>query len=209
VAVFEAPPKAGPSFGGLAFSFLTVLLFILALLVLLVATGLGEYRAQQRRAEAWRKVGSCEAVGDSPVVTCTGVTLTTITLPSSLAVCASLNPCEINVNAEAVPAFTSALAEVVAAGLSAHITQFGTVNRRRCKDARTAAYIPNCISKHSYGIAVDTRNFTDNANWEAVVAREPGVLKVVKIFKRNGFKWGGSFGSNFDPQHLEWEPGRS
>jgi hypothetical protein len=113
------------------------------------------------------------------------------------------------VNAQAVPAFTAALNEVVAAGLSAHITQFGTVNRRRCKDATTAAYIPNCISKHSYGIAVDIRNFADNANWDALVAREPEVLAVVKIFQQHGFIWGGTFGSNFDPQHLEWEPGGS
>jgi D-alanyl-D-alanine carboxypeptidase len=194
----RARHSAGSLFRSLVFWFLILMLF-----VLLVVTGLGEYRAQQRRTEAWRKVGSCEAVGDSPVVTCSGVTLTTITLPSSLTVCASLDPCEANVNVEAVPAFTAALNEVVAAGLSAHITQFGTVNRRRCKDARTAAFIPNCISKH------DTRNFNDNANWDAVVAREPEVLEVVKIFRRNGFKWGGTFGSNFDPQHLEWEPGRS
>jgi hypothetical protein len=120
-----------------------------------------------------------------------------------------MNPCEAKVNAEAVPAFTAALQEVVAEGLSAHITQFGTVNRRRCKDALTGQYIPNCISKHSYGIAVDTRTFADNAKWDAVVSREPQVLKVIKIFQDNGFRWGGTFGSNFDPQHLEWEPGRS
>jgi hypothetical protein len=184
-------------------------LLIFALVWLLVTSGLHRYQTQLRRAEAWRKVGSCETVGNSPVVSCTGVTLTTLALPPSLAVCVAIDPCEVDVNVEAVPAFTAALNEVVAAGLSAHITQFGTVNRRRCKDARTAAFIPNCISKHSYGIAVDTRNFNDNANWDAVVAREPEVLEVVKIFRRNGFKWGGTFGSNFDPQHLEWEPGRS
>jgi D-alanyl-D-alanine carboxypeptidase len=142
-------------------------------------------------------------------VTCTGVTLTAISLPPSLAVCRSLNPCVANINIEALPAFTAAIGEVVTTGLSAHITQFGTVNKRRCKDARTGGYIPNCISKHSYGIAVDTRSFADNANWDSVVEREPGVLEVVKIFERNGFIWGGTFRSNFDPQHFEWEPGRS
>jgi hypothetical protein len=200
----RARRSAGPLFRSALFW-----LFILTLLALLAATGFRRYLDQARRAEAWRKVGSCKAVGDSPTVNCTGVTLTTITLPPSLNVCRALNPCEANVNVQAAPAFTTALQEVVAMGLSAHITQFGTVNRRRCKDAITGGYIANCISKHSYGIAVDTRNFTDNANWDAVVAQEPEVLEVIKIFQRNGFAWGGDFGSNFDPQHLEWEPGRS
>ncbi len=120
-----------------------------------------------------------------------------------------MNPCVANINTEALPAFTAALGELVARGLSAHITKFGTVNKRRCKDAITGGYIPNCISKHSYGIAVDIRNFTDNGNWEAVVDAEPGLLEVIEVFERNGFKWGGTFRSNFDPQHFEWEPGRS
>lgn len=172
-------------------------------------TGLTQYHDKQRRDEAWRRVGRCEALGDSSTVVCTGVRLVSITLPSTLGVCRAANPCEANVNYEAVDAFTFALQEVVAAGLSAHITQFGTVSRRRCKDSLTGEFIPNCISKHSYGIAVDTRNFTDNANWDAVVTREPEVLEVVKIFERNGFRWGGTFGANFDPQHFEWEPGRA
>lgn len=200
----RARHSAGPFFRSALFW-----LFILTLLALVAATGLRQYLDQQRRAEAWRKVGSCTAVGDSPTVTCTGVTITTIALPPSLGVCRAIEPCEANVNVEAAPAFSAALREVVATGLSAHITQFGTVNRRRCKDAITGGYIANCISKHSYGIAVDIRNFADNGNWDAVVAREPQVLEVVKIFQRNGFAWGGDFGSNFDPQHLEWEPGRS
>ena len=194
---------------GSLFRSLVFWLLIVTLLGLLTRTGLHRFQAQQRRAAAWRKVGSCKVVGDSPVVSCVGVVLTSIALPPSLAVCGAVNPCEAQVNVEAVPAFTAALREVVTAGLSAHITQFGTVNRRRCKDAVTAEYIPNCISKHSYGIAVDTRSFSDNANWDSVVVNEPEVLEVVKIFERNGFKWGGTFGSNFDPQHLEWEPGRS
>ncbi len=200
----RARHSAGPLFRSLAFWFL-----ILTLLGLLVRTGLRQYQDQQRRAEAWRKVGSCEALGDSPTVTCTGVNLIALALPPALAVCRDMNPCTVNVNVEAVPAFTAALNEVVAQGLSAHITQFGTVNRRRCKDAISGSFIPDCISKHSYGIAVDTRNFTDNANWDAVVEQEPEVLDVVKIFQGNGFIWGGTFGSNFDPQHFEWEPGSS
>jgi hypothetical protein len=194
---------------GSLFRSLLFWLLIVTLLGLLTRTGLHRYQTQQRRAAAWRKVGSCKAIDESPAVSCVGVVLTVLALPPSLAVCKTIDPCEAQVNVEAVPAFTTALREVVVAGLSAHITQFGTVNRRRCKDAVTAKYIPNCISKHSYGIAVDTRSFSDNADWDAVVANEPEVLEVVKIFKKNGFKWGGTFGSHFDPQHLEWEPGRS
>ena len=97
------------------------------------------------------------------------------------------------------------MAEVATQGLGKFVTQFNTLNRRRCKDARTAAWKPNCISKHSYGIAVDIRPFDDNKNWNAVVKRDPGVAEVVQIFRNNGFRWGGTF-ANYDPQHLEWLP---
>jgi hypothetical protein len=180
----------------------------LALLILcaLIVIGWMQYRDRQRLAELWRRVGSCEAVGDSPRVVCSGVRLTTITLPESFNICRRLNPCVAKVNVEAAPAFRGALREIVQQGVGAQITDFGTVNRRRCKDARTGEFLANCISKHSYGIAVDVRSFADNANWKAVVRQEPEVLDVVRIFRSYGFRWGGTFQNNFDPQHFEWEP---
>jgi D-alanyl-D-alanine carboxypeptidase len=173
--------------------------------------GFSEWDTQRKEAAAWRRVGSCRAVDEvTPTVTCTGVTLVDLVLPRRFAACTEIlqvkSVCTVAVNAEALPAFQAAVTEVDAAGLSRHVTEFQTVNRRRCKSASTGGFIAGCISKHSYGIAADLRPFADNTRWPTVVAAEPGLDEVVKIFERNGFRWGMNFADNPDPQHLEWIP---
>ncbi len=182
--------------------------------MLLGATGWFGYQAwdtQQKEAAAWRRVGSCSALNTtSPTVTCTGVTLVDLALPRRFAACkailTTLPTCTVSVNAEALEAFQAAVTEIDAADLGRHMTEFQTVNRRRCKSASTGTYIASCISKHSYGIAADIRPFADNVRWKSVVAHEPGLMDVVRIFRRHGFRWGMQFGSNPDPQHFEWIP---
>ena len=173
----------------------------------LALVGWHRLAADRRSAAAWRRVGHCSAVGDSTVVTCVGVHLVVITLPPETASCAVLSICSVKVNREARPAFEGALRESVAAGLGGAIPQFQTVNRRRCRDATSGGWIPDCVSKHSYGIAVDFRPVDDNRHWESVTDKDPRIMEVVTIFRRYGFRWGGTFASNFDPQHLEWKPG--
>jgi D-alanyl-D-alanine carboxypeptidase len=160
----------------------------------------------RRERAAWKRVGTCQAVASTDRVECAGVTLVKLSLPTEIAACGVANLCEVDVNREAAPAFHAALAEVVDEDLGGFVPQFQTLNRRRCKDAITAEWIPDCVSKHSYGIAVDFRPFTDNANWAQVTDAEPGIVEVVAIFRRHGFRWGGTFSSNYDPQHLEWIP---
>jgi hypothetical protein len=173
------------------------------LLAIVVRAGL----EQRRRDAAWRRVGSCSAAGTSPVVSCDGVHLRALVLPSALKVCRHMHPCTAKLNIEAIPSYEAALRDVVSAGLGPYVTVFDTVNRRRCKDALTGSFIAGCISKHSYGIAVDFRPFDNNARWNEIVSAHPQVLEVIAIFKRHGFRWGGTFQGNFDPQHLEWVPG--
>jgi D-alanyl-D-alanine carboxypeptidase len=98
------------------------------------------------------------------------------------------------------------VARIDQAGLGRFVTEFQTVNRRRCKNARTGGYIAGCVSKHSYGIAADIRPFDDNSRWKQVVAEEPGVQEVIDIFRDEGFRWGMTFAGNPDPQHVEWSP---
>jgi D-alanyl-D-alanine carboxypeptidase len=160
---------------------------------------------QRREAAAWRRVGSCKGVGDSNLVECTGVKLVDLAVSPKIASCGRFGYCTVKINREAKPAFESALAEIVRADVGSSVTKFETVNRRRCRNAITGAWIAGCVSKHSYGIAVDFRPFADNANWEQVTDRDPGVSEVVKIFRSHGFRWGGTF-DNYDPQHLEWIP---
>jgi D-alanyl-D-alanine carboxypeptidase len=181
-------------------------LLLTAILLVMLWQGWRVFDQNRREQAAWKRVGRCNAVGTTDVVTCTGVRLVKLTLPNEIAACTDGDSCQVEVNREALPAFQIALAEVVDADLGRYVTQFQTVNRRRCKDALTAEWIPDCVSKHSYGIAVDFRPFADNANWDQVTDRQPGVADVVSIFRKHGFRWGGTFKSNYDPQHLEWIP---
>jgi hypothetical protein len=137
--------------------------------------------------------------------------LVDLRLPRSFAACDEIvrvtgAGCTVKVNREVHDRFAAAVAEVDEAGLGQHVTSFGTVNRRRCKDALTGEFIEGCISKHSYGLAADLRSFGDNSRWDAVIRDQPGVQAMVDIFRSHGFTWGMSFQSNPDPQHVEWTP---
>lgn len=171
----------------------------------LIRQGWMVYAEHQRERAAWRRVGSCEPVGMTERITCTGVHLVDLVLPPEIAGCSDAHVCTVKVNREALPAFQAALLAVIQEDLGEFVPQFQTVNRRRCRDGLTGGWIPDCVSKHSYGIAVDFRPFADNANWDSVVDLNPGISEVVAIFRRNGFRWGATF-DNFDPQHLEWIP---
>jgi HrpA-like RNA helicase len=169
------------------------------------------FQQERRKAAAWKRVGSCSAVGSSDTVTCTGVQLVKLRLPPSFAACQVIRAqnegrCEATVNVEALQDFQAAVDQIAFEGLGRHVTAFGTLNRRRCKDARTGKFIAGCISKHSYGIAVDVRPFADNARWDEVVSAEPGAQRVIDIFRSHHFTWGMTFRSNPDPQHVEWQP---
>jgi hypothetical protein len=179
----------------------------MAFLVLVIEP---ERARRAERAAAWKRIGRCVPVNEtSETVTCTGVRLVSLQLPRSFAACRRIESrtggtCAVPVNVEAHPHFASAVRRIDAAGLGRHVTEFQTVNRRRCKNAITAQYIGNCVSKHSYGIAADIRPFEDNARWEQVTAAQPGVQRVIDIFRDEGFRWGMNFSNNPDPQHVEW-----
>lgn len=168
-------------------------------------------RAAWNRHQAWQRIGSCSAIGQSDTVTCQGVELVELRLPDSFAACTEIRPlnngaCTVLVNQEVHARFAAAVTEIDSSGLGRHVTFFGTVNRRRCKDAVTGGFIDGCISKHSYGLAADLRSFADNADWDQVVAQQPGVQQMIDIFRAHGFTWGMSFQSNPDPQHVQWTP---
>jgi hypothetical protein len=179
---------------------------------MLIATVVLYVQPERERRAAWRRIGSCREVNDtSPAVTCSGVRLVSLRLPSSFAACPRIRAktggvCEVPVNAEAHPHFAAVVDRIEREGLGRHVTEFQTVNRRRCKSATTGAYLRGCVSKHSYGIAADLRPFDDNTRWKQVVAGEPGVQRVIDIFRNEGFRWGMTFAGNPDPQHVEWAP---
>lgn len=162
-------------------------------------------------AEAFRRLGTCEVLDPQQgSVTCTGVVLGTVRLPSTFAVCRRWQDqggdCIVEVHERARPAFVAAIDELDREGLGDLVTEFGTVNRRMCRDALTGGWRDGCISRHSYGIAVDVRAFADNARWGELVAAEPRLGRLVQVFEAAGFRWGGDFSNNVDPQHFEWKP---
>jgi hypothetical protein len=188
-----------------------VIVLVIATVAVLGVTAVAVSRDIARKraaAAAFRRLGMCEVVNSTDgTVACAGLALVSLRLPSSFAVCQSRDDsCVVTIHEHARPAFASAVAEIDERGLGRHITRFGTVNQRMCRDALTGGWREGCISRHSYGIAADIRDFADNANWDAVRQREPEVDQVIDIFRRHGFRWGGTFRSNFDPQHVEWIP---
>jgi D-alanyl-D-alanine carboxypeptidase len=182
--------------------------FIAVLVWAMVAPG----RAELRRRQEWKRIGSCKAVSAaSPTVSCSGVKLVQLELPRSFAACTAIKAnnngvCTVPVNARVYQRFADAVHQIDDEGLGRYVKTFGTVNRRRCKDAISGTFIRGCISKHSYGIAADVRPFEDNARWSAVINSQPQVQRMINIFIAHGFKWGQNFRSNPDPQHVEWTP---
>ncbi len=172
------------------------------------AQGFLEDRAE---AAALRRLGTCEILDPAAgTVACQGIVLATIRLPPSFTVCRRWREqgrdCIVEVHERARPAFLDAIDTIDAQGLGELVTEFSTVNQRMCRDARTGGWRAGCVSRHSYGIAADIRPFGDNVEWDALVAGDPRLTTMVGIWKRAGFRWGGDFGDNPDPQHVEWRP---
>lgn len=170
-----------------------------------------EFLRDRAEAAALRRLGSCEILDPSVgTVACQGIVLATIRLPSSFAVCRRWREqgrdCIVEVHERARPAFLDAIDAIDAQGLGELVTEFSTVNERMCRDARTGGWRSGCVSRHSYGIAADIRSFGDNVEWDALVAADPRLTTMVGIWKRAGFRWGGDFDDNPDPQHVEWRP---
>jgi len=170
-----------------------------------------EFLRDRAEAGALRRLGTCEILDPAAgTVACQGIVLATIRLPSSFAVCRRWREqgrdCIVEVHERARPAFLEAVETIDAEGLGELVTEFSTVNERMCRDARTGGWRAGCVSRHSYGIAADIRSFGDNVGWDALVDADPRLTTMVGIWKRAGFRWGGDFGDNPDPQHVEWRP---
>lgn len=90
------------------------------------------------------------------------------------------------------PVLTDVLLDIVGANLAGAITQFGCWNpRHKMNDPKRS------LSLHSWGIAVDI-------NWSTNAPGTKGDLhpKIVEIFKKYGWIWGGDWRSR-DPMHFQ------
>ena len=101
---------------------------------------------------------------------------------------------------DVVDGLRSALAEVAAAGLAgaidvANANAFGGCYVPRF--SRVSGQI-GFLSRHTYGMALDTNTTSNCAG-----CRPRMDCEVVRIFRRNGFAWGGNF-RRPDGMHFEW-----
>ena len=84
----------------------------------LVVMGIATWQAfaeQRREDAAWKRVGTCDLIPNTEQVSCDGVSLVELQLPSKIAACGGEpgGVCSVKVNQQALPAFQSAIAEIV------------------------------------------------------------------------------------------------
>lgn len=101
--------------------------------------------------------------------------------------------CHVRIVADLQAAF----AEVAAAGLGGAIDVGNTNTYGGCYNPRYSR-ISGFLSRHAYGEAIDMNTL---ANCQGCVPRMD--CRVVQIFRRHGFAWGGNF-RRPDGMHFEW-----
>jgi hypothetical protein len=103
----------------------------------------------------------------------------------------------VTCNRAIFPALRGALSEVARAGLGRGLGRFsGCYNPRLIRGGDSAGR----LSRHSFGIAIDVN--TANNTFGGRVSMDP---RIVDIFRRWGFAWGGTW-ARADGMHFEWAP---
>ena len=100
-------------------------------------------------------------------------------------------------NVAIVDDLSAALADVAAAGLAHEIEVANANAYGGCYNPRYSRQ-SGFLSKHAYGMALDTNTVSNCAG-----CRPRMDCDVVRIFRRNGFAWGGNFRQP-DGMHFEW-----
>lgn len=91
-------------------------------------------------------------------------------------------PFEIKMNVDLIPKWESALELAQACDV---IKEIESVS---CVDIRTMRALPQVVSLHSWGVAIDINKGCKQMNWE-----------LVDCFRKAGLDWGGFF----DPQEFD------
>jgi hypothetical protein len=103
----------------------------------------------------------------------------------------------VTCNVAIFPALRGALGDVARAGLGGGLGRYGgCFNARLIRGGDSAGQ----LSRHSFGIAVDV-NIARNT-FGGRVSMDP---RIVDIFRRWGFAWGGTW-ARADGMHFEWAP---
>ena len=133
---------------------------------------------------------------------------TSASLPGGRELLNGAIPIRARCHNEVKPGIQAALAEVAAAGLGGVINVDDANTAGGCHLARFNRLTPDSslgfLSRHSWGMAIDT-NTRGSCQGCAPpdFATRPGGCRVVQIFRKHGFAWGGNFLTP-DGMHFEW-----
>ena len=101
-------------------------------------------------------------------------------------------------NKKIQPQLVRAFNEIEEQGLLRDVVFWGG-----CYNPRMVRGFIDKISRHSYGIAFDLNPLHNRLSHPPAQSHEPGtVLRLVPIFERHGFAWGGNF-RRTDAMHFE------
>ena len=129
-------------------------------------------------------------------------------LPSGRELLNGAIPIRARCHNDVKPGIQAALAEVAAAGLGGVINVSDANTAGGCHLARFNRLTPDSslgfLSRHSWGMAIDTntQGSCQGCAPPDFVTR-PGGCRVVQIFRKHGFAWGGNFLTP-DGMHFEW-----
>ena len=151
---------------------------------------LSTVRLKRAVGEPWYRVTGETTIAMHPTWVANNLTDGRIVLDPSI-------PVRAQCNVHIVPDLRAALAEVAAAGLGGAIDLANTNTYGGCFNPRYSR-LGGFLSRHAYAVAIDMNTL---ANCLGCVPKMD--CRVVRIFRKHGFAWGGNF-RRPDGMHFEW-----
>jgi hypothetical protein len=147
-------------------------------------------RLKEAIGEAWYTTTGADSLSMHPTWLATNLTSDRVLLNDAIRVRAR---CHVRI----VDDLRAALADVAAAGLGGAIDVGNTNTYGGCYNPRYSR-LSGFLSRHAYAVAIDMNTAS---NCLGCVPRMD--CRVVRIFRRHGFAWGGNF-RRPDGMHFEW-----
>lgn len=147
-------------------------------------------RLKEAIGEAWYVVTGPSSIAMHPTWIANNLTDGRVVMNASI-------PVRAQCHVEIVPDLQAALAEVAAAGLAGAIDLANTNTYGGCYNPRYSR-LGGFLSRHAYAVAIDMNTLS---NCQGCVPRMD--CRVVRIFRKHGFAWGGNF-RRPDGMHFEW-----
>lgn len=153
-------------------------------------SALSTARLKQQVGEVWYQVTGPDTITMHPTWTANNLTDGRVLMNPAIPVRAR---CHVKIVAD----LQAALAEVAAAGLGGAIDIANTNTYGGCFNPRYSR-LGGFLSRHAYAVAIDMNTLS---NCQGCVPQMD--CRVVRIFRKHGFGWGGNY-RRPDGMHFEW-----